>query len=226
MNIFQSILQRVLFPKTNTNIIVDEISEIPTSKELRYRTLQNIFSVLVSSIEIDKMAQNAVDVMSQQMGYIGGVIFIFDKEKKALVPWSFTDAPLINYVATFLKKPFREHFFPVTLKESLVVKTYLNKELYQSNNPSDFLYPIVDSPFLNNMVKVLGIKSYITLPIIFHNEILGVLWLTSNRVKAQNEEIEMLKTFSEQVGIALYNSILYEQTRNQVNQLAAKNREL
>lgn len=227
MRLLQKILLKILFPNSRPERLEGVKSDvIPTSKELRYKALQKIFTILVSSLNFEQMAQNAVDVMSSELDYIGGVIFIHDKQKKILIPLCFTRTRLISVCATWLNKPFREYVFPIELTNSYIVKTFVEKKVYESSGMRDFLYPIVDMNFIDKVTAFIGIKSSIGIPIIYQGEPIGALWLASIREKASNDEKEMLVTFSDQVAIAIENARFIEKLRNMNTELQDANEHL
>lgn len=227
MNFIQKLLVKLVSPNVDTDRLKGAVgSNIATSKEKRYLTLQNIFKILVSTVDFEEVSQKAVNVMAEDMDYIGGVIFHLTPEQNGLTPWLYTDTRMIKLLASLLDKPFRDHFFPLELKQSLVVRSFLEDKHFESPNATDFLSPIVDIGFLSRMTSTLGIKSFMTIPLKLKNEKLGVLWLTSTREKATEEELQMLRTFADQVSIAIYNSRLFQQSQNQIADLQAQNRDL
>ncbi len=227
MNIIQKTITKILFPKLDVDRLKGKQSaDIPTTKELRYRTLQITFSLLASSIDFDQMAQVVANAMDEQMDYFGGVFFIADDEHKRLIPWVYTSSPIVDQTVKWLKKPFREHEYLYTATESAAVKAFLEKKIYESNDLSEFLRPAVDVSYAKKVIRFVGIKSTIALPILLRGKALGVVLINSSREKASDEEIEMLKTFTEQIAIAIQNSKLFQQTQNQVKLLESQNRNL
>jgi hypothetical protein len=70
-----------------------------------------------------------------------------------------------------------------------------------------------------------GIVSYLGLPLIVKGEALGVLSLyTSEEVSFGQKEVEFLMTLTDQAAIAIQNSRLYEETKNQAAALELSNK--
>ncbi|MBM4296916.1 MAG: GAF domain-containing protein, partial [Deltaproteobacteria bacterium] len=70
-----------------------------------------------------------------------------------------------------------------------------------------------------------GLVSYVGIPLIAENQLLGVLaFYLRQRHAFPKEEIEFLSTLAGQVAIALYNSELYERTRQQAADLEEANK--
>jgi signal transduction histidine kinase/HAMP domain-containing protein len=72
-----------------------------------------------------------------------------------------------------------------------------------------------------------GLISYLGVPLIVKGEVLGVLvFLTREEHEFSEEEIEFLSTVAGQAAIAIYNSQLHEQTKNQAVELEKANKDL
>jgi len=70
-----------------------------------------------------------------------------------------------------------------------------------------------------------GIITYLGLPMIVKDEVLGVLsFYSTEAIDLRTEEEDFLADLTHQAAIALYNSRLYEQTRNQAAELERSNR--
>jgi len=70
-----------------------------------------------------------------------------------------------------------------------------------------------------------GFITYLGLPIVVRDQVLGVLsFYSTEAIDLRTEEEEFLTDLTQQAAIALYNSRLYEQTRNQAAELERSNR--
>jgi signal transduction histidine kinase len=70
-----------------------------------------------------------------------------------------------------------------------------------------------------------GLVSYLGIPLIAKDEVLGVLsFYTKEEHEFSNEEIEFLSTLATQAAIAIHNSQLYERTKKQAVELERSNR--
>jgi signal transduction histidine kinase len=72
-----------------------------------------------------------------------------------------------------------------------------------------------------------GIVSYLGVPLLVKGEVIGdLVLLTRKEHSFKTEEITFLSTLAGQAASAVHNSLLYEQTRRQANELARSNTEL
>jgi PAS domain S-box-containing protein len=65
-----------------------------------------------------------------------------------------------------------------------------------------------------------GIKSMLTLPIIAHNKVLGILrLLTSEHREFSRQEIDFAASLAEQCGVAIENALMYERTKKEYDEI-------
>ena len=67
--------------------------------------------------------------------------------------------------------------------------------------------------------KNIGIHSFAALPLLFGNEILGVLGIASLTNRKFSDQAYFLETIASQIAICLHNSMLYEQIQKHANEL-------
>jgi signal transduction histidine kinase len=92
--------------------------------------------------------------------------------------------------------------------------------------------PVIIGDFLDDkrvrdpeFFRKYGVTAYVGLPLVVKNEIVGVLSLYSNEQQAPSaDQIEFLVTVGNQAAIAIHNSRLYEQTKDQAAALDNANK--
>jgi len=67
--------------------------------------------------------------------------------------------------------------------------------------------------------KRIGIRSFAALPLLFGNEILGVLGIASLTIRKFSEQAYFLETIASQIAICLHNSLLYERIQEHADEL-------
>lgn len=226
MGLIQGIIRKLIFPHIDIDRFKGRLAENPTSKELRYKTLQKIFSMLVTIRDYETLTQKVVNVMVEEMDFIGGVLFLPDKDNKQLIAWSYTQSSLGKKVVGWLNKPFREHVYSLNLERNLTVQTYLTRKIHVGTRMSEFISPAVNVSLADTMQKFMDMNLCVSLPVVFLDKILGVVLFTSTRKESSQEEQEMLKTFSDQMAIALYNAKLYIELQLEINRFQEKTQDL
>ena len=79
----------------------------------------------------------------------------------------------------------------------------------------------------HELYKDLGLVSYLGLPMIFNDEVIGVLAVfTANEHEFTRDEINFMKALAEQASIAIHNSQLYEQSQKLAQDLLANRRQI
>ncbi|MCA9385769.1 GAF domain-containing protein, partial [Candidatus Dojkabacteria bacterium] len=225
--IVSKILRRIIFPRLyEERYSHNHIPEGITERELRYETIQKVFKIISSNLDLNDVTQRVVDVMSNDMDYPGGILFIYKKERDVLVPWTTSNTILVNKVLTWLPRPLKEHEFNLSLKKNKLIESFDEEKILYTHNQADFISPVVSENLVDRINNLVGIRTTIAVPVIFKGDKLGVMMFNSIREKVTEYELEMLMVFADMVAIAIQNARLYTNSQNQISQLKAKNKEL
>lgn len=102
----------------------------------------------------------------------------------------------------------------------------LSERVVEDRAPLMIRYALTDARIENpEFFSRQGLVSYLGVPLIAKGEILGVIaFYTRQEHEFSAEEIGFLLTLAGQAAIAIYNSQLFEQTKNQANELRSANR--
>ena len=69
--------------------------------------LQKITNLITKTLDLGQITQTIADSIHTELGYIGGIIYFYDKEKKALRLSAITQTPLTQMAIKVLpKSPF------------------------------------------------------------------------------------------------------------------------
>src|SRR3990170_7957178 len=60
--------------------------------------LQKITNLITRTLDLASITQTIADSISTELGYIGGIIYFYDKEKKILRPSAITKTPLTQSI--------------------------------------------------------------------------------------------------------------------------------
>ncbi|KPJ56530.1 hypothetical protein AMJ49_04615, partial [Parcubacteria bacterium DG_74_2] len=105
--------------------------------------------------------------------------------------------------------------------QNFIIKSIFSKNVVIDKRLKEFLSPPAPEQFANFAQKIARIKNNIFLPIIIKDEVIGGLLFCSRKKKFEEEEIEILKTFTQQAGIAINNAMMYEKIQSQIRELQA-----
>ena len=83
----------------------------------------------------------------------------------------------------------------------------------------DYLKQYTDSPFLK-LVKEAKFRSFMVVPLLSHDEVIGVLYVLSDTVdRFGDEDLQLLKSLAAQASISIENGKLYKQVRQYTEEL-------
>jgi GAF domain-containing protein/CheY-like chemotaxis protein len=171
------------------------------------QALLNITSVASSSLELQDTLSNVLDQVLGTINGEAGLITIVDPQSKKL--------ELVSYrlpqrmVAGILEKG---------------LDGSLSDWVYQHTTPLVLGNLAENSPTDVAMAIGLGFKSYQGVPLEAKGRILGTLCTFSSRMLSEDEnDIKLLSAVGQQIGVAIENANLFEQTQNQAAELFVLN---
>jgi GAF domain-containing protein len=178
-----------------------DVQDVDPSKSLGYfRTLHEVTSAVLSTLDSKEVVQLIVDK----------VISIMQVKASALRLRNETTHELELIATTGLSEKFLDKGRPHTnqsISETLAGRPVL---IADTANDSRLEYPFE--------TVAEGIASILSMPIIAHQRVVGVLRLYSaeKRLYSQ-EELTFLSALAEIAGIAIMNAKIYEKTRNDLS---------
>jgi len=172
-----------------------KLNELTKIKE----ELQDIFKVnhaLSSSVDLEKIFSLITRLTCELMLTDACILRLLDEQKKTLVVHS-------SYC---ISKAYLEKIHILNLGESI------SGRVANTRNPIAVYDIDKDSRIPHHeLLKKEGFKSLLSIPILFHDRLLGVISTFSKKARHfSKEEIEVLNIFASQVAMALQESRLYE----------------
>jgi len=177
-----------------------KIFEINTSLEKRLNELSlliELSSALNSSLELDDILESFVGILQKKMNYLGLVVLLWDENEKVLKvkrSFGYDDGESINNM-TF------------KLGEGISGRVAEGGEVILVNDTTN------DPRFLHYKGKKIIDGSFLSIPMKFKGEIIGVLNFSRPQTfMFKEDEVELLKAVSNQAAIAIKNAELYQKT--------------
>ncbi len=192
-----------------------------------FSILESSLSTVLSDLDLQSIMQQVADSMVKDMDYPGGVVLLCSEDAKGkyAYPYTFSNIPITHLARKFFNAPLLRYYFSKKGK-NYIEKTGVTKDIYISHAQREHCSPQVPNWVSDSTQKISRTKTSITIPIIAKNDVVGVLFINSHRPSISNEEMLMLRTYSNQMGLAINHSKLYKQTESQLTELAEKNRYL
>lgn len=183
------------------------------------------------ALDPKKIAQDIVNSIPKNLkhlGYLGGMIALYDAKEKKVIPYAITKTKIVDKILKYLDKPFDRYSTKIGDADNLISRTILEKSIFSGNTLAEFIEPTVKKEVCDIMQKMLRAHSIITIPLISRGKPNGmILFMGKRSIKevAQRDK-DMLYMFSSHVGAAIENAKLYEQTNEQMKETARLNKKL
>ncbi|MSP39895.1 MAG: HAMP domain-containing protein [Deltaproteobacteria bacterium] len=186
-----------------------KIAETEIQKQhLRQSAIHEISAAMTSSLDVGKVLDALLE----------GVITLF--------PFSCVTLSWIDENATLDPIGFAGRPHAKGLQSRAEGERGIPKEVFKHKFPLLIANVPTDSRASDpDSLRAAGFITYLGLPLIVKNEQLGVLsFYSTEEIDLKTEEMDFLASLTQQAAVALYNSRLYEQTRNQAVELEKSNR--
>jgi GAF domain-containing protein len=192
LNHTQSELQH----RTDELVIVNEQLENRTEK---LRAIAAITSTAASIHDFEGLISSVSSIVSQQLGYFHVGVFLLDEQRQYAILRSASSASGLKMLTEGYRLPVKaQHIISFAAQSGqpqLTLDTGTNPELLSHD--------------------VAQTRSQLVLPLKSGDEIVGILDLQSNEVNAfREDDISTLVILADQIGIAIQNALLYEQSQS------------
>lgn len=178
-------------------------------------------------LDPEKIAQNIVDsipVNLDHLGYKGGIIVLYNKEKETAHTYAMTESDIVKKAKKLLNKPFKKYSEPIDT-DNLVIKTIKTKEMQVGSKLEDFIAPTVNVNICKMIQKLVKAKSFISIPIFSSGRIVGAIIFVGVKPKKEitQRDKDILFGFSSHIGAAIENAELYKKTNRQMKEMKKLN---
>jgi signal transduction histidine kinase len=176
----------------------------------RVRTLQEINEAVTSTLDLQSVLDIFLEKIEQLLGYPMAAVRLVDSRTRDLVTAAFRNRNLDQQEWQARRRsPGALTALVLQTKAPVIVGNFQKDERVR------------DPEFFRRS----GLMSYVGIPLIVKNEVVGVLSLYSNQEQEpSSDEIDFLVTVGHQLAIAIHNSSLYQQTRDQAAALDKANK--
>ncbi|MFQ6087471.1 MAG: GAF domain-containing protein [Candidatus Methanofastidiosia archaeon] len=182
------------------------------NKELEL--LQRINNVINTTQDLDKILQFIVDNMRKTFNYDVILITFLDEDSKHLILKNISiDSRKFKRIEKFTGLKIEGFKIPLH-KESLYYKLAAEGKTIQISDLKRALEDFSDRKSLKRLAggvkRILGNRFVVAVPLKSQDKIIGTIGIT-NRKRIGDEEVETLKRFAEQIGLAIKKAMLFEE---------------
>ena len=204
----------------------------PTISQINV-ALSRLERVILETLDFEKVVQNVVDSIFQELGYLDleyniAVLALVDEEKKVLKRISISQTKQAELGVKGLPISFHSLDIPLTEKENFSIKAIKSKKIYITHDWADILRPVVDKEEARKLQESVGIRTSMIFPLIVHSKSIGIMIFSTTKQKKliTDSEKELLLRFTNLVGLAVQNSKLYSSVEEKSEDLKIANLKL
>jgi GAF domain-containing protein/ActR/RegA family two-component response regulator len=169
--------------------------------------LLNITSVASSSLELETTLKQVLEKVLETTGAVSGLISVYNPQSQRL-----------EIISHHLPEPFLQKLLKDGLEGTLCDLVYQRKEKIALGDLTK------ESPIDATGLINLGFKAYQGVPLSSKGKVTGTLCIFYNQtVVAQEADTNLLGAVGQQIGVAIENANLFEQTQIQAAELSVLN---
>jgi signal transduction histidine kinase len=197
------------------SIFKNNPSTTPKSKTT-IEALWRLQKIILDSLDIREVVQKIVDGLLTELGYLNLgyriiVLTLVDEEKKVLKRISLSNTAEAGKALAASPIPFHEIAIPLDATDNLLIKTLNEQKPHATNNWPELFTPILKPEEALNNQTAAGIKTSMIYPVVVKEKSIGVLIFSmiKDEKDVSEEEKELIRGFTDIVGLAIQNSQLY-----------------
>ncbi len=205
----------------NSNLfekVTEQVDQLATQNKT-LSALYNLTSSIGQSLDPSKVSQTAVDALPQDDFILGAIISLYEPERDMLVPVAATTNDVSKSALKIIGN-LRKYGVKITdpnIQELSYMKTFKSGVAQFTDNVNDVLGSALPEVFVKQLAEILAVKSLSIFPLQGHDSVVGVIFFfvkshTSSELTISQKQ--QLTTYSLQIGIALENAQLYQQSQN------------
>lgn len=186
--------------------------------------LQQSVEILTSNLDFEETTQRIVNSIGEYLEALGGVLFLIDERNNRIYSHTITENKIVRRALKLLSSPLRSYSLPLDYAgKSITLDAIRSRSVKMGYDMRAFISPPLPRSIAFAIQKVTRTKLSIALPVIFKDKVLGVLWINFKEKEISNQKIALLKAFTHQVGIALYNALNVRLLKSQKDTLKQQN---
>lgn len=207
-------------------------STAPQNKDI-VKALWKLQKIILNTLDFDQVVQKVTDDLLVELGYLNLgyriiVLTLVNKEKGTLERISLSQTDEAKKAQEASAIPFHQIAIPLDYKDNLLIKTLNEVQPHTTSHWPEIFRPILtDEQALANQ-SASGIKTSMLYPIIVQDKAIGVMIFSviKSEFEVDEDEKELIRGFSDIVGLAVQNSKLFSDLEKTSRQLKDANQKL
>lgn len=192
--------------------------------------LRNLDKAALSTLEVKPLSQSAVDLISQVLGYMFGVIALVTPDGKGIqrIAISRTQDEQLRKALDIIPIPFHQQVVDMSVSENLLVRVVKERRSFVTDNIRDFQIGILPADVSAKIQELLNIKRAYAYPLATKDRVLGAIYYgsVSDKLVVSQEEYVIMEEFAHEVARALDNALLYQNVKSDKEIMAGERNKL
>ncbi len=195
--------------------------------------LSSLQKTILNSLDFNEVVKKSVNTVLDELGYLKFgyriiVLALVDGQTQTLRRIAISQTEEATKALAITPVPFKDIVIPLSELENLSIKALNSKTVLSTNEWYDILRPVYTPEEAVSVQKAIGIKSSMVYPIFTRGRPLGILIfsMVKDVSEVTEEEKTLIGGFTDLVGIAVQNSLLYTSVEKTTQQLKYANTRL
>ena len=177
------------------------------------RILEKTSELLIGTPDFQDLAKKSVDLIVRELkeqGVAGAAVFRVNVQAQSVYAYAYS-AKAWSVIDALLPKKFSEFHLPLSATQNLVVKAIVTGQRQESNKIADFGKIALADAISDAVQKVLRGKLAMVLPVRSRSgKVAGAVLFVLREARIQPDQLELLETFANQLGLAFSNVFAFE----------------
>ncbi|MBU1167904.1 GAF domain-containing protein, partial [Patescibacteria group bacterium] len=185
-------------------------------------TINHINTLIAGNLDFKEIAEKSIaKFVEDNVTILGVQISVIENNKlKALL---YTKNQKNKFMESLISdKAFRKLETPLDPPQNLAGQTAVTGKISRSENLLDVCKGILPNKVINLIDNGIGAKEYLTLPIKSKGITKAVLLTGKKDEKVNSDDLEMIKIFTDQLGLAMSNALTHEKIINKYEEKLEK----
>ena len=188
-------------------------------------TLRRLDLIIMQTLELESLCQKIVNALSLELGCQFGMIGLVNEAEDRFYFKSVTGHSDLSKILVKRRIKIDEVLFSLEDEENPINKVIQTKREVSIGELDGIFSPYLSEEKIDNLQATLKTKTYWIYPIVSKTRVIGALvfgWKKAER-EISSKERDLMQSVIDQTGIALDNTLLYEQLKESVRKLKRAN---
>lgn len=207
-------------------------SKIPHQKE-SLESLWRLVQVMLVNLEFEDVVGKVVNSVLGELGYLQLgyriiVLGLINEQKGVVERVAISQTEEAKKAVALSPVPFKDIIIPLSEEENFCIKAMKTQQMLKTGDWYDFLRPVYTAEQAKALQQVIGIKTSLIYPLSFQGRSIGFLIFSiiKDDSEVKEDERDLLSGFTDLVGLAVQNSMLFTSLKRTTLQLQEANRRL